>query len=1121
MARDDGFYLAEEVRRLCIDRPAGEPWRGPQVLAALQRAAAYEGDQQGFYLKFLDGLRDALSDDDDQVLAWFTRQASGSEARVLADSPTTRDHLTHVTQVFLLGWLVLNRCPKFQTLPEDWQPYGWTRTSRFERLNRAWLFTSLLHDCAYSVEYAKLGRGHELRVRALFGAPYRPGTPGSIDAAEAARAGRALWARRAAITGRTLTEPIRAVLGEVERLPDHAFYAGQALLREARGRPDTEAREVLEVAAASLACHNFRHSLDPANGVDDAVRDWLSVEFWTEPLAALLTVTDEIQEWGRERRDVVHARGEEPDDLTPASAILRELEVDDASGLSILARVVFRLLPEDREHALRRATARDAKNAKATRQYRNAFRTCLSGNQTLQLRLRIDETVEDVPCRVGRRFNWPVPGGGWAARQGRPAHDPPTSLQEVRATFDGGAVELATSGMVTIRREDAGDDGLRVMLVVPGGAGKSTLLRALADTGRMTPGKRPIRALYVEELGEDLADLVEEAERLRGDDGGDLVLLIDHLDRVAGTPHETYWVAQLEHLLRQRTPWLHVIAACRPEEYERTVGRTLHGYRKASLEPRVGPLAEALDADGRVRARAVERHLRGTATALEALGDVALSMGRARALERPMPAIEVMFDGAPAMADSAGRVRFVHDVVQDYAAARRVAQSLADPDPPTRRRGLRALLHLPRDVFRLLVDLLAAGRSLDQDQRLQAARGLSVALAEDGTIRHWLSDYGRVAAAGLAIRDYVDRFAADERAAYGAQILFGLLRFERFQPSHLELRFERAEELTCARDAALAFARAARALDHPMDPPHRAIARVHAADHLLTVMTRLALYEQEEAAPLQRSVLTELGEPGDEGPETVGWLGRRVGSFDPASPLDGLEQLEREISRLADASPERTLYSLRLYQMAGHVGGSYLVLPRPTDEQAKQAIRWQDRARSRALRVVRGMENGVPSSAESFGSVAEGLGDAARHASANIYFWTLRWSLALQERRREASDILYRLLDVIESQEEAWRAARLALRPGERLPSAHWLARTDRAWGRVLLAAHRAGGLTEAEAARALEREHEKSVDEDRRLAEATERERAEHSARPYRFLEEHVGRLESLLALGGHNESG
>src|SRR5262245_10158074 len=100
---DDASYLTAQVRRVVSTRPAGKTWMGAEIATAIERAAPLSGDQERFYLAFLEGLRGVLRDDEDAVLTRFMRQAVASEARSLTDNEGDRDHLTHVTQVFLLG----------------------------------------------------------------------------------------------------------------------------------------------------------------------------------------------------------------------------------------------------------------------------------------------------------------------------------------------------------------------------------------------------------------------------------------------------------------------------------------------------------------------------------------------------------------------------------------------------------------------------------------------------------------------------------------------------------------------------------------------------------------------------------------------------------------------------------------------------------------------------------------------------------------------------------------------------------------------------------------------------------------------------------------------------------
>lgn len=79
--REDGFYLVDQVRRLAADRPVGNPWKANEIVAAIDRASPYSGDHERFYLAFLEGIREILSDDEDAVLTRFMRQAVASELK--------------------------------------------------------------------------------------------------------------------------------------------------------------------------------------------------------------------------------------------------------------------------------------------------------------------------------------------------------------------------------------------------------------------------------------------------------------------------------------------------------------------------------------------------------------------------------------------------------------------------------------------------------------------------------------------------------------------------------------------------------------------------------------------------------------------------------------------------------------------------------------------------------------------------------------------------------------------------------------------------------------------------------------------------------------------------------
>ena len=156
--REDALYLLDKIREVINQPPPGvEPWKGLEILALVRRADRYLPDHGAFFTEFIDGVRDLVDADnphEDRLLHKFAQQNINAEARIHGDNPSVRDHRTHVSQVFLCGWLILNGCRCFRFASADWKPYGWDVDSRerFEKLNRAWLFCSLLHDSAYSVE---------------------------------------------------------------------------------------------------------------------------------------------------------------------------------------------------------------------------------------------------------------------------------------------------------------------------------------------------------------------------------------------------------------------------------------------------------------------------------------------------------------------------------------------------------------------------------------------------------------------------------------------------------------------------------------------------------------------------------------------------------------------------------------------------------------------------------------------------------------------------------------------------------------------------------------------------------------------------------------------------------
>jgi hypothetical protein len=181
------FPLIRRIDEICGSPPTGVvPWKGDLVRNCLKRARRYAPDQAAFYLEFLESAQELVPDEEDEeneILKRFGLQSLLAEARVQADDRKVRDHLMHVTQVFLAGWIILNGCRMFRWLGDDWRPYGWalTREKRFKRLNSCWLYAGLLHDCGYSVQYARKSAEDEIFVSDLFGEMYLPSNPGDVE----------------------------------------------------------------------------------------------------------------------------------------------------------------------------------------------------------------------------------------------------------------------------------------------------------------------------------------------------------------------------------------------------------------------------------------------------------------------------------------------------------------------------------------------------------------------------------------------------------------------------------------------------------------------------------------------------------------------------------------------------------------------------------------------------------------------------------------------------------------------------------------------------------------------------------------------------------------------------
>ena len=511
----DSHYLLAHVRSLCQSSPHGfRPWKAAELLQVIDRATRFPSDHGAFYLEFMEGMRDLVdSEEEDGILRRFATQTLAVEARVLADDRETRDHLTHVTQVFLCGWLILNGCRRFAFAPGEWRPYGWPSDcgERFKMLNRGWMFTSLLHDCAYSVEKARSAHRHEILVKGLFGATYRGGTTGGVDPAVLSKKALPLWRLRSRWImpdEPSGTAPPAATLSFYQRpysRGDHAIVGSTALYDAIRLLHDRTLAEVLEPSAVAIACHNNQYLVDANEEPSSSANRWFRLDLWEEPLAALLHLCDEIQEWSRERTDAISGYREGRRVCRYEATEVAHLEVSDSVGVAIEARLLRRLRPEDRPTLTRTVREQERLIAETGRRFCLLF-TPRTAPPEFQIHLRLEQTVDDVRCGNALTVSWPDPAlgllqslhGNWrqSAQSLQGLQRAVVAIEEsVSPPLAGANVVLeGDRARMSVRR--GSPTGVRAVVLAPGGAGKSTLFQSLARIDTMDG--TPVQPLYVE-----------------------------------------------------------------------------------------------------------------------------------------------------------------------------------------------------------------------------------------------------------------------------------------------------------------------------------------------------------------------------------------------------------------------------------------------------------------------------------------------------------------------------------------------------------------------------------------------------------------------------------------------
>lgn len=997
--------LLDRIADIRRQPPAGvEPWRAGDIEKAIERAQRYEADQAAFNLEFIESIQDLVDDAEISILKRFGLQSLLTEARIQADDPTVRDHLRHVTQVFLIGWAILNGCRLFSAAGDEWRPYDWPLTGkeRFEALNRAWLFAALLHDSGYSVEYGHRAWALDRYPRELFGDMYRPLRAGGPVPGAMERASEPIWRLRNRWQGRLGALPA-AVRGEVDsqyQRADHGMLAGAALWREAERWPGEDTRRPLRAAAVAAWLHNWiKHGCDCDRGPRDQPNAWLALDLQREPLSVLLLLCDELQEWGRERRDVEFSRRRGVQEHRYAGSDLMRLEIDDVAGLSLEVELRHRLRSEDRRRQKRfiQQAERDIANK------RRWSRLLLPGrddDSPWQVHLRVEEWVEHRKCNT----TWEI---GWQRSAAADLDRIETQLDRQTASLPGDPLPM----QVELERDEeshrAGalirfennrarpdihavpqDRGLRLVVTGQGARGKSTLLQAMALSAAESRPAR--RAIYIEQLQDELIDLTLALERLhQAEPGREILLLVDHLDRLVEDASREYWLDQLAEL--PAWPWLHVVTACRPDEYDRFIrGPLSKRYGDARLLPESPAAASgvSLDDEGRVLPGSVLGNLQAERRAFELACRLALSFGqhRSRTLsgEEVRRLADVKYRGEALLLvdEKSGRVRFVHDVVQDALTAAELARQLDHhrQDPEQTSLLITELMHLPRDVPRMLFDLVSERRlkrkHLSADQLKGAAAGLAKGFAHDIFMRQWINDSGRLNMAMEAFERYDKtrtdseeaRLVADSMLAHGLymrckiQDLMHRSRGRQQVAEFAEPGIERMKSVALNAEAALE-----QLADCPQEDFRRSCYMNHlvfAIDHLLMLLRRIrgTPHLSDKGRELIRDTAGRFDGPADAAPFERGWL---KGLFDQLVRQSASNQtrevhtrFQQDIAKAVAANPDARLEA-RLCYATGHIATAFVEeahgrVPRPPQlESLEEGRRWAYRAMAHWERLHR------------------------------------------------------------------------------------------------------------------------------------------------------------------------
>jgi len=554
------------------------------------------------------------------------------------------------------------------------------------------------------------------------------------------------------------------------------------------------------------------------------------------------------------------------------------------------------------------------------------------------------------------------------------------------------------------------------------------------------------------------SDIDVEILRLRETDPSrEILLLIDHLDRLDEDEYGLFWLDQLARL--RSWPWLHVILASRPEEFDRSLGAALlNRYTRCKLQgPKAPFVGGETDAEERGRASAIERGLKGSPPAqVRRLAVLAFGMGLRRRTELPI-GIALSGDSAKYRGTTAvvrcpdGTTRFMHDAIQDYLSAFHIASELSVgnvDDKEGLQAWVRSLARLPRDVPRLLFDLLASdGWLMTRPQRRRAAEALSLGLFQDRTTECWLHDTGRIEQARLAVEEFELRHANNPQVRMTTGMLLGFAAQRRHWGSYLADRTKRVRELETMRVCVSRFIQSAREAElllaegQPREDDERFL-RLHLAIVSHQVVMLLAGMTEhdavrDEAWIMAREAVGKLVFAKDPPVLGPGWLARLLTTIERgASHRELLDLLERVFNETEALLPKEgvgpTWLDGHLSSTAANLSTGFTEQGCPerrTAENLKTAMRFQLRCLSLTERIARWTGR------EEWRYPYWGFLDRA-HAYSHVawqkskLFQVCLLSVGWFDRTPES---VAQALEAHSAQQDAWDLAKRMLAPGSRL----------------------------------------------------------------------------------------